>query len=90
MRDSALTMLRESMETSVLNEDLLILENVFFILRSELYLDSHCFNSAVRERYINNINKKIHEQIFRLELMLKKMNLIFKQIKRIRRNLCIY
>ena len=50
MRDTALTMLREKLESSVLNEDVLMMENIFFVLKSEMYQDSHCLDSAVRER----------------------------------------
>ena len=82
----ALDILRDKLQYSLLTEDLELLEKAFFILRSQLYRDSHCLNSSVQERYGKSMEKLafIFVSIFRMDLMLKKMNLIFKQIRRIR------
>ena len=65
-------------------EELFLLENAFFILQSEMISHSQCFTSNVQNRYfLSKILKIIC--IYRLAEMLKKLKLIFKQLRRIRR-----
>ena len=57
MRETALDILRDKLQYSLLTEDLELLEKAFFILRSQLYRDSHCLNSSVQERYGKSMEK---------------------------------